>query len=242
LKINIYECTGSGPAGRATHVTRYKLGADSRYFRHTTVKGYPNNILLARSVPAGVAQVVARITANPGRFCLIGTSQGAVIMSEVFRLLSSGTIPGRMDDCVGIFLLGNGFRECGRAFPGCEPIPGGHGIASASRRLTNTPDLIWEFANEGDPICTVGDSASEQAMTAIMELLLGRKWPFVGVGVGLQALIALFRGLKSHHNVYSSDDWRPSAGDPRSGVQIILDRLNGEIGPRHLSDYPACHR
>lgn len=239
LKINIYECTGTGPRGRATHVTRYKLGADRRYFHHTTVKGYPNNALLARSVPAGVAQVVAQITANPGRFCLIGTSQGAVIMSEVFRLLSTGAIPGRMDDCVGIFLLGNGLREAGRAFPGCVPIPGGHGIASASRRLVDTPELVWEFANEGDPICTVGDSPAEQTMTALMELLLGGRPPMIRISVGLQAIFQLFSGLKSCHNVYSADDWKPSGADPRSGVRIILDRLNTEIGPQHEFDYPV---
>jgi|GEM_PF-3045486 len=234
LKINVYECVGTNSN---LELTPFKLGLNAQFFAHTKITGYPNNIFMGQSSAQGIQRVVEAINAKPGRFILVGLSQGALIMGEVYKKLRSGEV-NRLSDCLGIVLMGNPIRQEGRAFPGCTPVPSGHGIAAYGRRLTNTTDLVWEFAAEGDPVCANGDGVNDQALTAIFELLMGQTSSLIPLGTAFDAIVQLFTGMSSAHNVYHLDTWKPVQGDSRSGVQIALDHLNKTVGPAHWLDYP----
>ena len=243
-RINIYECLGTADSSASSPI---KLGVNANIFNHVIVGGYPNDLFpMNVSVQRGVDQVVKLIQQNPGDFVLIGTSQGAMIMSEVFKQVN--TWP-RSGDCVGVFLFGNPERQAGRAFPGCPSIPTGHGITPASFRLTNTPDLVWEFANQGDPICTSGDDTAGIAATNAFDIFLEQ---YTGLAKNLPGtLLGLWQtlqGMNSYHNVYGLSTWRPLTGagtvtvggvsdNTRSGQQIVIDQLNNVIGPAHADDY-----
>ena len=230
LKINVFECVGTA---ESTQTTPYKIGLDRRYFTHTRITDYPNNIALGSSVAQGINAVVDAINANPGRFVLVGTSQGAQIMSEVFKLLRVGAIPGRLDDLLGVFSYGNPCREAGRSFPN-GAVASGHGIVGPQRRLTNTPELFWEFAQQGDPICAIGDSAADLANTQLYELLMGQTSTVIPISLGLTAVTQLLTGMQSSHTTYNT--WNP-LGDGRSSVQVGIDQCNMVIGPAHEFDY-----
>lgn len=242
-KINIYECLGTSANSASTPI---KMGINADVFNHIIVTGYPNNVFpMNVSVQRGVDRVMKLIQQNPGDFVLVGTSQGAIIMSEVFKQIR--TWP-RYSDCVGVFLFGNPEREGGRAFPGC-PAPTGHGIMPSSSRLTDTPDLVWEFANPGDPICTTLDTtAGVQATNAfqtLFQVYSGLEKNLTGTLLGFWQTL---KGMVNSHNVYALPTWKPLSGtspvsvggvedNNRSGQKIVIDQLNNVIGPEHAEDY-----
>lgn len=258
-KVTVIECFGTGDTAQST--TQVKGTIDPEFFNYVPVTNYPNSFInYANSVALGVAAVKAVITANPGKVVLVGVSQGAQIMTTVYRDLKDGP---RGSDFVGIYLVGNPLRQAGRAFPGANPIPAGHGVAPAQYRMTNTPDLIWEFANPGDPVCTTLDDANGTALQAAFgQLMLGNNnsngtlgpviaamlnigVAFTNLGAFRLALLTLgvpepvvsalgFRGkFLTNHSYF--DAYKPIAGDPRSGRQIICDHLNTVIAPLHAS-------
>lgn len=258
-KIKVYECVGTDVAasitGQMQTYTYEQLlasnqlatGLDPDSFEHVFIQGYMNQIKpLQPSVDKGVQIVTQNINANSGQFALVGTSQGAMIMSLIFKKLMSGEI-NRLSDCVGVFLLGNPLRQAGRAFPGATSIPPGHGIAPASMRLTNTTSLVWEFANPGDPVCTNGDDLVSQAREgAFMNLLTswdGKLDSLDDVVAIANDIVNFFSftvttgvGMALYHNVYGQANYYPIAGDSRNAFQIIIDQLNTKIAPVYRSD------
>lgn len=255
-KVTVIECYGTGDTTGATSMVRGSLDPD--LFTYVGVTNYPNSITnYAASVAQGVTAVKAVIAATPGKIVLTGVSQGAQIMTTVYKDLKDGP---RGSDFVGIYLVGNPLRQAGRAFPGANPIPAGHGVAPASYRATNTPDLVWEFANPGDPVCTTLDDAAGTALQAAFnQLMLGNN-PSSGnvltnVLAAMTNLVTLVTNLgilkilgvpdfilnaigakgKFLTNHVYFDAYKPIAGDPRSGRQIIVDHLNTVIAPAHAS-------
>jgi hypothetical protein len=273
-KITVIECYGTFDKTGTTSMVRGSIDPD--YFNYVPVTNYPNVLdNFGNSVAQGVAAVKAVIAATPGKIVLTGVSQGAQIMATVYRDLKDTP---RGADFVGIYLVGNPLRQAGRAFPGANPIPPGHGVAPAQYRLTNTPDLIWEFANPGDPVCTIGDDAFGLGLQAAFgEVLQGVKpasndlfstltstlgfitqialqtkgkgvipgvnfnfpgvtIPFLGtvyVIPGVYNAITQPQSFLNKHQYYEA--FKPIAGDPRSGRQIICDHLNLVIAPQHAS-------
>src|SRR5581483_3510291 len=95
----------------------------------------------------GITNLTRLIKSNPGKFFLGGVSQGAYVISEVYKKILSptGELHDRASDLLGGFAFGNPEREAGHTFPGC-PDPGGHGIATPDARLVGSETKWWEFA------------------------------------------------------------------------------------------------
>jgi hypothetical protein len=273
-KVTVFECYGTFDTTGTTSMVKGSLDPD--LFTYIPVTNYPNSLdNFGNSVAQGVAAVQARIAATPGKIVLTGVSQGAQIMATVYQALRNGP---RAADIVGVYLVGNPLRQAGRAFPGANPVPAGHGVAPASYRLTDTPDLVWEFANPGDPVCTIGDDAAGTALQAAFGQVLqgvrpasndlatnivsmlgfatqiglrtggqgvipGLSFKFPGISVPFFGQVYVIPGIFNaftqagnfgvNHQYFEA--YKPIAGDPRSGRQIIVDHLNTVIAPLHAS-------
>lgn len=219
-------------------------GLDPSAFDYVFVQGHINNIKpLLPSVTQGVTILTDLINSTPGKFAIIGTSQGALVSSLVFKKLMSGEI-NRLADCVGIFHFGNPARQSGRAFPGATSVAPGAGVASTTYRLSNTTDLVWEFANPGDPVCcNTGPTAA--ARTATFDNLM-TSWD--GNFDSLSDIFAIANDIVGmfsfavlsgpemliYHNNY--DSLKFIAGDDRTGQQIVVDYLNTLVAPVYRSD------
>ena len=253
-KIEIFECPGTNPTAPIYYPPTdfsqipFNTGIDTDVFNYTLIQNYVNSIYpLNLSVSQGVTALTSAITKAPAKFVLVGASQGAQIVSTVFKNMttSGNALASRLSDCLAIFLFGNPLRMAGTAFPGATSIPTGHGIAPAAQRLTNTTSyssLIWEFANPGDPVCcTVGDDTA--GATKIYNALQNN-WngliSSLGQGLGpleeIQAVIDLIAGMASFHNQYFVNTYRPISGDSRPAYQICLDYLNKIAGPSYRAD------
>ncbi len=130
---------------------------------------YPAAIFpMAFSIQLGKTMVIRAIKSRPGPFALAGTSQGSIVMNEVYKEIRYGSLQSRRKDLLAGCQFGDPLREQGILFPGC-PDPGvwndpgsrsvGHGIFPAAKRLKGTESFWLEFANVGDPVCTTGDDA-----------------------------------------------------------------------------------
>lgn len=251
--INVYEVPGTNVqatlTGQMQYITPDQIaqgvfykGLDPSAFKYNFIQGYANSLKpLQASVDKGVQILGDYITKDTGKFVLIGTSQGALICSQVYKKMVAGQIPN-LSNCVGIFMLGNPARQAGRAFPGCPVVPGGHGIAPPSWRLTNTPDMIWEFANPGDPVCTNGDDPisqlREQAFNSFLYAwdgnLLNLGQAVIDVLGWAAFAVTAAPGMAFFHCGY--DSYKPIPGDNRSATQIVVDYLNTIQAPQYRAD------
>lgn len=257
-RINVYECPGTDVNASVTGkmqtytpeqvaASDFCKGLDAAAFNYVFIQGYINNLKpLLASVNKGVSLVVDNINKSSGKFALVGTSQGALIQSLVYKKLKSGEV-NRLSDCVGVFLFGNPAREAGKTFPGANFTPQGHGIASSAYRLTDTlsDNLIWEFANPGDPVCTNADGpvgvARELAFNSLLTAFDGTFDSISDILQIAQDLVGLFTvgllagpGMALFHCGY--DALKPIAGDNRTATQIAIDYLNKVAGPQYRSD------
>jgi len=256
--ITVFECPGTNVdatiSGKMQYISPEEIakgdfynGLDKTAFDYVFIQGYANNLKpLLPSVNSGVAIVTQKIESTEGKFALIGTSQGALIQSLVYKKLKNNEIAGRLSDCVGVFLFGNPARESGKAFPG-GPVAPGHGIASAEYRLTGTlsDPLVWEFANPGDPVCTNGDDLASQIREDGFESMLTS---FDGNLNSISDVLQIAQdlagwlsfgvlaapGMALFHNEYNS--YTPIPGDSRSATQIVVDHLNTIVGPYYRDD------
>jgi hypothetical protein len=104
---------------------------------------------MGAGIAEGVANLTALIHACPGKFILMGHSQGAGVISEVLDSLRTGNLQDRYDDLLMGWAYGNIRREQGRGFPGPDGeqvvyCPDGWGISEPT--LTDTPDHWWEWS------------------------------------------------------------------------------------------------
>lgn len=258
-RITVYELPGTSVqasiTGQLQYITPQEVaknpfyqGLDPDAFAYVFVQGYSNMIKpMGPSVTKGVDILTNYITQTPGKFAVIGTSQGALIASQVFKKLMNNTLP-RLSDCVGFFLMGNPARQEGRAFPGATTVAAGRGVANSSYRLSNTTDLVWEFANPGDPVCTnihtttVGQ-AREAAFNNMLTSWDGNLDSLSDIAAIANDLVGMFSFATTsaldmilYHMSYGTPDWKPISGDNRNSVQIVIDRLNKVAAPRVRSD------
>jgi len=121
------------------------------------------------SVTQGVASTIAMIKATPGPFCLGGYSQGAMVMSQVYNEIRSGSLTARASDFLGAVTFGNPFREINHTWPGSTwsgswdapgSTSGGHGCFPSTYRLSGTEAKWWDFANVNDIITAVSDTTA----------------------------------------------------------------------------------
>jgi len=148
--------------------------------------GYPAaGFPMAWSVGVGVTKTINAIRALPPGtpFALGGMSQGAAVMSQVYREILTGSRGGLLTNWAPGFLggtvFGNPCREVNRTWPGglwsgafndgspTSGASGSHGSFPASWRLSGTEDKWWEFVNIGDVFAAVGDDSIGAKWTAL---------------------------------------------------------------------------
>jgi hypothetical protein len=128
---------------------------------------YPAGFPFVSSVKTGVATLTGMINSTPGKFALIGYSQGAMVTSGVLDALQTGGLRSRMGDCIAAVTFGNPRRQAGHACPVC-PDPGGHGI-EADNLLKNTPSWWWDFAIPHDIAANIGDDTNSKWLSTVFD-------------------------------------------------------------------------
>lgn len=188
---------------------------------------------LSQSVANGMAAVEAILAANAGPWAIFGVSQGALISSNIYDEVRSGSLTARHDTLLGGFMFGNPRREEGHTFPGC-PDPGGHGI-DLHHLLSGSETLWWEFAHPLDGIAiqmddAVGDlnayaidfiSDAYTGCGSLFQLLFNQE--FNPTNVILAVLTWYYTLLAGGHSYPNS--WAPIPGDSRGCYTIVVDRL-----------------
>lgn len=191
------------------------------------------------SVNTGKQMVIDSINASQGPFFLVGMSQGAMVMSEVYKEIKSGSLVGRSADFLGGFVAGNPERQAGHTLPGGID-PGGHGIADAPHRLTGSETRWWEFAAVGDTICVNSDDTIGALASSIFDYVTQ---DYNGSWVDMeQAVVDLFSTtydtatiITQLNEIWAGLFWiiphvsyrsyRPIAGDTRGCIQIACDQI-----------------
>ncbi|MBY0442025.1 MAG: PE-PPE domain-containing protein [Mycobacteriaceae bacterium] len=245
MTITVYELGGTHRisffdlGGTPTPATSYfNLGLNSN-FRWQWVE-YPAQALpMGPSVASGKANLISAINATPGQFVLLGTSQGAIVTSQVYNEIRFGSLASRRSDFLYGATFGNPMRQRGHTFPGC-PDPGGHGIFGT--RLADTEELWWDFATPGDPACTTGDDLTGLWATALfdavytnydgtaetlLEMVIAHPNPLLNVQQILSVIVNLFYGVfapDAPHQSYGTVS--PLPGDTRPSMRIALDHIN----------------
>lgn len=84
----------------------------------------------ADSVQMGVDEVVRLIESKPGKFGVIGYSQGGAVASQVGREVMSGRLAHRKSDCLWLHTFASPHRRAGHTFHLGNPLAYGGIIAS----------------------------------------------------------------------------------------------------------------
>lgn len=157
MTIPVYELYGTNPFGINTAIRTaqndwLEQALGPQVFTWVNV-AYPATLYpMGPSIATGVTNTIAAINGRAGPFILVGTSQGASVISNVYDQIRHGALQARQGDFLAGVTMGNPRRQAGHTFPGC-PDPGGRGIDEAP--LTDCEDLWWDFAITGDPVaCT----------------------------------------------------------------------------------------
>ena len=116
---------------------------------------YPACVPFNASYKAGAATLVNMICQTPGRFAMVGTSQGAMVISSVYNEIRNGKLSSRNGDFLQGITYGNPCRKARSIAPGCVD-PGGHGINVNSWPQPGVDSRWWDFANPGDPAACNG--------------------------------------------------------------------------------------
>ena len=197
---------------------------------------------MEESVAQGVTNLINAIEARKGPFVLVGYSQGAGIVANVYDEIRYRSLQERRADFLGGLAFGNPRRQAGHTFPHC-PNPGGHGIAGAGYLLSDCEDLWWDFAVPGDQAACTADSQAGQWESAIYQTLLSNYTgdiievlALVGSGIPNAMLaVALAHGIENlfhgfvtsgAHAQYQNPAYHPLPGDPRSCIEIARDYIN----------------
>jgi hypothetical protein len=116
---------------------------------------YPGCVPFNPSYQAGVTTLVQMINQTNGHFAMVGTSQGAMVISKVYDKIRYGELASRNHHFLQGITYGNPCRQAGSIAPGCVD-PGGHGINVDTFLLSNVDSRWWDFANPGDPAACNG--------------------------------------------------------------------------------------
>lgn len=203
------------------------------------------------SVKVGAAKIIGMIKDTEGPFMLSGLSQGAMVCSFVYNEIRFGSLRDRRSDFVGGIMFGNPARAAGHHVPiAGASMPGGAGIQdfgiTQSYGVTNgllkdCEELWLEFANPGDPVCTITDSAAREQAARVFQFVYE---PWAGLD-DLAAALASFvtnpaatfqllgylvgEGDTSPHVAYDQD-YPPVAANAKSaetlGIEWAIERGN----------------
>jgi hypothetical protein len=241
--ITLYTVSGTFVGPRDGFAADIAKAVDPALFTWEPIDYPASAFPMDASAAQGVANLVNRINARPGKFALLGYSQGALVISKVYEELRSGSLQNRRQDFVAGVALGNPMRESGHTIPGGTD-PGGHGITA--QRLVGSEDLWWDFCSPNDTICTTGDDLVGRDYTAIFDILMTS---FTGQGdilsVVLSALanplealsqlpalaqlttqlLGIITGTSPEgHGAYPVD--HPIQGNPLTSIELATQHLN----------------
>ncbi|WP_176561907.1 peptidoglycan-binding domain-containing protein [Mycolicibacterium palauense] len=168
------------------------------------IGNYPADAFpMGPSVQKGRRELIKQIKLRKGKFALIGYSQGAIVISLVWKydiLAEGGELHDRLGDVIAAVTLGNPMRELGVAngnlYEGV-PIPDGQGISDDL--LVDTPDWWFDFAhgaNSGfgrDIYTDTPDSNAGEMMTAIYKVVQNLDGLWVGTDSLLEQIGEILR-------------------------------------------------
>lgn len=138
---------------------------------------------MGTSIDTGVSLAVAHINSVPAGtpFMLGGYSQGAAVMSKVYRLIQSGSLMSRASDFKGAVVFGNPMRQLnflapGLTWSGAWDVPGSTtgGSGCFPDRLSGCEYGKWrEYVNVNEIICSTGTSTNGAGWRAAVGWLTG---------------------------------------------------------------------
>lgn len=127
------------------------------------------------SIMLGVAELARLVDSTPGRFSLVGYSQGAVVVGQFYKHhLLQGSLSHRLPDLVKRVTLGDPMRPDGICHPDgagkpCRPNTGG----IIEDRLTNAPDNFRTYGHSGDLYTDVELNDEGEYKRAIGKIVMG---------------------------------------------------------------------
>lgn len=186
------------------------------------------------SIATGVTNLISAVNSTPGEFVFIATSQGAIVASNVYDQIRSGSLMSRNSDFLGGVMFGNPRRQGGHTFPGCSD-PGGNGIDHGNL-LSGSETRWYEFANPGDYVAVNDNTTTSGKIYTGLFNVLNQTAPDVsllgdlftnGFSVVTEQFYDLFSILSDvstgPHTEYGTTT---PLGDGRSCMKIALDYLN----------------
>jgi hypothetical protein len=219
---------------------------------------------MINSLNEGVKRTIAMINDTPGSFALGGYSQGAAVMSLVYKEIQNGSLKHRKSDLIAGVTFGNPCRERGHLWPGANQVGGwddpsspSHGCFPQNFRLTGSETLWWDFANANEVISTISDAKigsqwvdlvgiflngfSGQDMEAFIASSLS-KLPMKVLSEAMSVLQSVTGGVgASGHVAYPIE---PPPGDPKAGktsYQIALQYLR-DVGQQYKETRTAASK
>jgi hypothetical protein len=152
--------------------TMVGLGVDKNFWNWVDVD-YPGDKLsldawfnMNKTEEEGKQILINLINKTPGKFALCGMSQGAAVISSVYKEIQSGVLQNRKGDLLAGIAFGNPRRQTGHTIPGGID-PGVFRGASPTHGLLGTGLLTdvdkyiwWDFANPNDFATDIGDDTS----------------------------------------------------------------------------------
>ena len=151
---------------------------------------YPSTtVSMNLSIELGMQYVINKITANPPpgpSWAIGGYSQGGALAHRIVAETKAGRLVDYRSSLRACVTFGSPAREAGHLFPGapgwsgCVDIPdstnGGHGVFPhfwpLLDRIIDTDSFVWDFANPGDTITSVGDSPLGTLLSTFVGLSL----------------------------------------------------------------------
>ena len=234
---NLLDVNGQGVIGAAASPLFFPTHLDPAKFSYQNVV-YPSAAFpMDQSVSTGVSRLSAAISALPATdpFVLIGTSQGAIVCSNVYDMIRFSTLTARSPYFLGGYMFGNPRRQAG-FFTGTSD-PGGDGIMHYN--LLAGCETRWhEFAVPGDAACTndystvqgqvattlfsLANSGWDGAQQALIDLFTNPIWTVISM---FNAVRDLFYDVTTGpHTQYGTHT--PFTGDARSCMALALDYIS----------------
>jgi pimeloyl-ACP methyl ester carboxylesterase len=162
--IAVYELPGTGLRFPGINLGGPPLTADwlstaldHNKFSWSLTETYDWIFPMGVSIDLTVQEISAKITANPTQpFILVGTSQGAAVISHLYDALRYGNLRQYNSLFLAGFTFGNPRRQPGHTFPTYNPDPSGAGIDP--NQLFHSEARWWDFANPYDPAACCGNT------------------------------------------------------------------------------------
>jgi hypothetical protein len=248
-KVTVYEFRGTDMNGTPAPTSDFLSDrVDTSRFNWIDVNYPASPYPMSVSINTGVKMGIDLINKTPGRFVLVGTSQGAIVASNIYDELRAGSLQSRRQDLIQACAFVNPRRQSGHSFPGCYE-PGGRG--SYEPNLADCEPLWWEFPIPGDPASSWVDdgsllaTAGRAVLTAIVNTFFGnildllRRFPnpLVDILSIIESLLEILYGISTAHQ--TTGVYAPMNAFDSDGTMFPY-LLPFRLGPHPTSDTRSC--